>query len=249
MLLNVVWYLRARAHTLGRFCGRSATPTRAHFNTNTPPLAPPTLGSSSLRRRGDTSSPLVPETLGVLSDDTSIPLIPGIPGVPNRDDTSPLDPATVGSLQRDNTLSLAPLDLGSLSRRDFASPFAPENLRFYSGHPSPPLVPEIPEVLGRDDTSPPLIPEISGGLRRGDTPTFSGIYNLPSSRNSSGPMSPTVRLAGTTPNHQNINQAMPGFKPLPSRYAYAMRGPAPSPQSWRHRAYSSVLYNIRVNNA
>ncbi|KAI0280524.1 hypothetical protein BGY98DRAFT_1095506 [Russula aff. rugulosa BPL654] len=95
------------------FLGRDDTPSFLDPATlgslrrsNTPPLAPPTLGSSSLRRRGDTSSPLVPETLGVLSDDTSIPLIPGIPGVPNRDDTSPLDPATVGSLQRDNTLSL-----------------------------------------------------------------------------------------------------------------------------------------------
>jgi hypothetical protein len=89
------------------------------------------------------------------------------------------------------------------------------------------LAPAILVFLGRDDTPSPLDPE-------NHPPSFSN------SRGLGGPMSPTVQLAGTTPNHETIDPAIPGFKPLPSKFA---------DQSWSYRAYTSVLYNIQVNNA
>jgi hypothetical protein len=156
---------------------------------------------------------------------------PTILGFLGRDDIpSPLDPATVGSRRRGVT----------------SSPLVPEILGVLSDDTSPPLIPEIPGVLGRNDTSPPLAPEILGALRRGDThPAFSSIY-LPSSNNFSGPMSPTVQLAGIAPDHQNIAPAMPGLNYCPQD---SQTFPRPFTRNWSHRAYTRVLYNIRVNNA
>jgi len=68
------------------------------------------------------------------------------------------------------------------------------------------LAPAILVFLGRDDTPSPLDPE-------NHPPSFSN------SRGLGGPMSPTVQLAGTTPNHETIDPAIPGFKPLPSKFA------------------------------
>ena len=157
-----------------------------------------------------------------------VDLAPSILGLLGRDGTpSPLDPATLGSLRRGET----------------SSPLAPEIPGVLSDDTSPPLIPEIPGVVGRDDASPTLVPEILGTLRRGDAPPSSGIY-IPSSSNSSGPMSPTAQLAGTTPEHETIAPAIPRIIPdpksLPSRF---------TAQDWSYRSHTSVLYITQVNNA
>jgi hypothetical protein len=211
---------------------------------------------------------------GFFQDDLA-PTILGFLGC--NDTPSSLNPATLRSLRHDNTVPLAPPAPGPLRRRgDTPSALAPEILGVLSNDTFPPLIPGIPRVLDHDDSGaspplgpatqgslrrgdtsplapeipgdssddafPPLAPEILGALRRGDTPAFSGIY-VPSSSNSSGPMLPMAQLAGTTPDHENIAPATPGFKPLP-------RNPrSPFPQTWSYRAYTSVLYSSRVNNA
>jgi hypothetical protein len=138
-----------------------------------------------------------------------------------------LAPAILRFLGRDDTSSGSPLDpstLESLRRDDTA-----------------PLTPEILGVLS-DDTSSPSAREILGASRHGDTRP--SIY-LPSSSDSSGSMSPTAQLTETTRHHQNIAPAMPGLKPLPSRFAM-QRGSRPFARGRGNRAYASVLYNFSV---
>jgi hypothetical protein len=208
-----------------------------------------------------------------------VDLAPAILGFLGCDDTpSPLDPATLGSLHRDNTLPLAPPTLGSPRRGDTSSLLATESLWAPSDgdDTSPPLIPEIPGVLGRDDTPPPLAPEVPRTLRRSDTvtphpPPFPAYISRHPARSPptpsfpvpsilenthpatpARPISPTVQLAGTTPNHQNIAPAMLSPKPSPSTLASRLamqRGPRPFARSRSYCAYASVLCNILVNNA
>ncbi|KAF8489786.1 hypothetical protein F5888DRAFT_1150091 [Russula emetica] len=164
--------------------------------------------------------------------------------------------AILGFLGRDDTPSpLDPATLGSLRRGDTSSPLAPEILGVLSDDTPPPLIPEIPVVPGHHDTSPPLAPEILRALRRGDAPHpppfpahFSHhpayppptqsfpVPSIPANTHlatPSRPISPTVQLSGTTPDHQNIAPVMPGFKPLPSRFAI-QKGPRPFDRSWSY---------------
>ena len=200
-----------------------------------------------------------------------VDLAPTILGFLCPDDApSPLDPETLGSLHRDNALHLAPPTLDSPRRGDTSSPSTPEILGVLSDNTSPPMIPEIRRVLGRDYTSPHLAPEFLGALDRGDTPhppLFPAYishhpdrppptlpFPVPSilaNTHSATPahsMSLTVQLARTTTNHQNIAPSMPGFNPLPSGVTM-QRGLRPLARSWSCRAYTSVLYNVRVNKA
>jgi hypothetical protein len=198
-----------------------------------------------------------------------VDLAPAILGFLSCDDiSSPLDHATLGSLRRDNTLPLAPPTLGFPRRGDTSSLLTPEIMGVLSDDTSPALIPEVPGVLGgrRDDTSTPLAPGILRAVRR-DTPhppPFPAYISHPlptlsfpvpsilvnthpaTPATPARPVSPTVQLVGTTTNQQNIAPAMPdSVVLLPSM----QRGPRPFARSWSYRAYTSVLYNIRVNNA
>jgi len=147
---------------------------------NTVRLVPPTLGSESLHR-GDSSPPLAPGFLGVLSDDTFPPLIPEVSGVLGRGGTSP---------------PLAPEILRASRHGDTSPPLAPEILGGLSDDTSPPLISEVPGVLGRDDTPPTLAPEILRPLprRRRDTPYPRLFKHIP-------PVIPILHLHHLLPGH------------------------------------------------
>lgn len=193
-----------------------------------------------------------------------VDLAPAILGFLCPDDIpAPLDPATLESLRRNDSFPLAPPTLWSL-RRGNTPPLAPEILGGLSDDASPPRIPEIPGVLGRGDTSSRLAPENLRTLHHDDTPhpppfpayissypphppptqSFANAHPATPARS----MSPMVRPGGTTPDHQNTAPAMPGFKPLPSRSAM-QKGARRSAQSSSYCAYTSVPYNIHVNNA